>query len=86
MNEVTMRATGISMGYKITGTFEPCKSCMMARARRVNVNKLPMTRSKNRGEHLFIDISSPNTASLETKMHWLLIVDSCTGYTWSYFL
>ena len=38
------------------------------------------------GERIFIDISSPKTASLGEKHHWLLVVDDCTDMSWSYFL
>lgn len=85
-NEGITRATGKSMGYQVVGTYHPCESCLMAKARQANVNKLPTQRSTIKGERLFIDISSPNTPSLGGKTHWLLIVDDCTGYTWSYFL
>ena len=57
----------------------------MAKAHQAKVKKLPMQQSKNTGKRLFIDINSPNTPSLGGKTHWLLIVDDCTGYTWSYF-
>ena len=37
-------------------------------------------------EQLLIDISSPTRISLGSRKHWLLIVDDCVYYAWSYFL
>ena len=43
-------------------------------------------RSHLPGEWPFIDLSSLTAKSLGDRKHWLLIVDDCTAYTWSYFL
>ena len=37
-------------------------------------------------EQLLIDISSPTAISLDARKLWLLIVDDCTDYAWSYIL
>ena len=36
-------------------------------------------------KRLFIDISSPSTASIVSKKHWLLVVEDSTDYSLSYF-
>ena len=37
-------------------------------------------------EQLFLDISSPSTKCMGDEWRWLLVVDDCTDYCWSYFL
>ena len=43
-------------------------------------------RSNKPCDRLCLDISSPTAKSLGGKQHWLLVMDDCTGYLWSYFL
>ena len=50
------------------------------------MNKGVSSKSKIPDERIFIDISSPKTATLGGKHRWLLVVDDCTDMTWSYFL
>ena len=84
--EDVTRATGKHIGLKITGTFTPCKDCGVAKAGQSKMNKGVTSNSKIPGERIFIDISSPKTAILGGKQHWLLVVDDCTSMTWSYIL
>ena len=37
-------------------------------------------------DRLFIDISSPSTATTGGRKHWQLIVEDSMDYVWSYFL
>ncbi len=85
-SEATTRATGASMGIKVVGKFEPCKACNLGKAKQRNINKTTVEHTTVPGKRLYLDISSPNTASLSGKKYWLLIVNDATGYIWSYFL
>ena len=38
------------------------------------------------GGRLFFDISSPSTLTFGRKRHWLLAIDDCSDYCWSFFL
>ena len=40
----------------------------------------------NWGERLFFDISSPSTPTFGGKHHWLLVINDCSDYCWSFFL
>ena len=35
---------------------------------------------------LFFDISSPSTLTFSGKHHWLLVINDCSIYCWSFFL
>ncbi len=85
-SEAITRATAHAEGILLKGNFSPCEDCALGKARQANVSKKAVPRSTNKGERLFIDISSPSTKSMGGKQHWLLIVDDCTDYCWSYFL
>ena len=37
-------------------------------------------------ERLFFDISSPTTPTFGGKHHWLLVINNCIEYCWSFFL
>ena len=38
------------------------------------------------GERLFFDISSPSTPTFGGNHHWLLVINDCSNYCWSFFL
>ena len=73
------------MGLKIRETFTPYKDCGVGKAKQSKINKGLNSKSEIPGERIFIDISSPKTASLRGKHHWLWVVDDCTDMSWSYF-
>ena len=64
-----------------------CEDCLVAKARRANLNKVSKNHSTKPGERIMIDISS-----IKDKNHskigrfWLLVVDKATDMKWSYFL
>ena len=81
-----VRATANVMGLNLTGKLDSCESCDLAKARQANLNKKTVPRCNIPGERLYIDISSPTAKSLSGKRHWLLVLDDCTYFVWSYFL
>ena len=77
---------GKTMGLQLTGTFKFCKACALGKDKMAGVSKMAVPCSMVKGKWLFIDISSPSTASLGGKKHWLLAVGHKTGYVLSYYL
>ena len=85
-SEEATRKTGKMLGLKVTGAFQKCENCAISKARRMNLNKERVERSKTRGFRLFIDVSSIKTVSFGGKKFWLLILDDCTDCCFSFFL
>ena len=81
-----VRATAKNMGIELTGKFQECEDCALAKARRLEIPKETMTKTEKPGEHLAIDISSIRNASYGNSKYWLLIVDYATRMKWSIFL
>jgi len=73
-------------GWKVTGTPKDCKSCELAKAQQKNLSKEKVERCKNKGEWLFLDISSTEYVSYRKSKFWLLVMDNATDYCWSFFL
>jgi len=84
--KASARLTGMALGYKVTGKFEVCEPCAVAKARQKNVNKDWKGGSNVPGERLYVDISSIKGKSFGRAQFWALIVDDFSGYCWSYFL
>ena len=78
--ETITHETAHAEGVLLKGKFKPCEDCALGKARQANVSKRFVPRSSNRGEQLFLDISSPSTRSMGGKWHWLLVVDDCIDY------
>jgi hypothetical protein len=78
--------TGAYYGWILTGTCEDCNHCGTAKAKQSNLNKIPVDKSKTCGERLFINISSIKAMSYGQSKFWLLALDDCTDYSWSFYL
>ena len=74
------------MDLLLIGTFNPCEDCSSGKAKESRVNKKAVEHFKILGETLFFDITSPSTSTFGGKKHWLLVIEDCTDYEWSYFL
>jgi transposase InsO family protein len=85
-SEATTRATAKVFGVKLVGQMKPCEDCALSKAKAKKISKVPVKRASKPGGRLCIDISSPSTKSIGGKRHWLLVVDDCTDYAWSFFL
>ena len=84
-NEQITRATAKAFGIKLTGKFQKCEDCAIAKARQKNVKKVPSKKAKNAGGRICLDISSPEYHSSGGKRHWLLILDEHSDMCWSRF-
>ena len=82
----TVKAMAAQQGWTLTGTVKPCGSCALAKARAKAVPKSTLTKAKDPGERLFLDISGPYSDSLSQNKYWLRIVDDHTRFSWDCFL
>ena len=80
------KLTATARGVTLKGPTYPCKDCAIGKGKQKGVPKEPVPRSTVPGEKLFIDISSPKTASIGGSQHWLLVLDDCTDCPFSFFL
>jgi hypothetical protein len=78
--------TGKIHDFKLSGTFETCEVCAIAKAWQKNLNKDWKGGSEVPGEGLYLDISSIKDTSYGGSKFWALIVDDYTDYCWSIFL
>jgi hypothetical protein len=63
------RLTGRAMGLNVTGTFQPCKACLIGKAKKTRICKEPKPTDYQLGKHISIDISSPSIKSRAGKKH-----------------
>jgi hypothetical protein len=71
---------------KLSGEFETCEECAIAKAMQKNVNKEWKGGSPIPGEQLSLDIISIKDISYGGSKFWALIVDDYANYCWSIFL
>ena len=85
-SEVITRSTAKGLGIQVTGTFKPCEDCALVKAKQCSVSKKAAPCLQILEERLFFDISSPSTPTFGGKHHWLLVINDCSDYCWSFFL
>ena len=87
-NETTTRATANALGLAIKGKgkMEICENCAKGKAKKKNVNKCNLKKYKNKGERIYIDLSSVRARSFGGAKFWVLIEDEATSHCWSLFL
>jgi len=86
VGEETIRHTAKYYGWTLKGSLNTCEDCALSKARQRNIPKETATKSTQKGERLFIDISSVSGQSFGGRTFWLLVVDDFTDYCWSFFL
>ena len=79
-------ATAKALGIQVTSMFKLCEDCASGKAKQCDVNESAVPCSKILGERLSFDISSPSIPTFSSKQHWLLVVDDCSDFIWSFFL
>jgi hypothetical protein len=80
--EVNTRLTGKAYGYEVTGKFDVCEACSVAKLRQKNINKEWKGGSSILGERLYVDISSIKGTSFGGAKFWALIIDDFSSYFW----
>ena len=78
-----MTYTDNKLGLNIQGTVDECESCGKGKAKQKKLPKITETRSKRRGERIFMDISTVRDKSYGGGKHWLLVLDDSTDVCWS---
>ena len=71
----TVTAMAAEHGWTLTGIVKPCGSCALSKARAKAIPKSTMTKAKQQGERLFLDILGPYLDALNQNKYWLKIVD-----------
>ena len=66
-SEATTRAMGKARNLKVMGSFKPCESCFVGKAKKTKVSKKLNKQSEVPGERLCIDISSLKVMSIGGK-------------------
>ena len=86
-SEEITRGTARMSGVPVTGTWSPCVQCSESRVRRYAVPKLTESRTNERAERCFIDITGPfYVTSLGGNRHATLCVDDITRFKFIRFL
>ena len=85
-SEAITRITTKTLGIEVTDMFKPCEDCALGKAEQQLVSKKAVPWSQILGEWLFFDIHSPSTLTFGGKHHWLLVIDDCSNYSWSFFV
>jgi hypothetical protein len=75
-DEVNARLTGKAYGYEVTGEFDVCEACSVAKARHKNINKEWKGGRSIRGERLYVDNSSIKGTGFGGSKFWALIIDN----------
>ena len=84
LSEDKMRATAKNMSWELTGKEMKCEDCALGKSRQKNLRKEIKPRSTSKGERLFIDIAPMKHVSLGGSRYWLIAIDDCTNFVWSY--
>ena len=85
-SETITQAITKALGIQVTGTFKPYEDCTLGEVKKHTVSKKAVPHSKILGERLFFNISCSSTPTFGGKHHWLLIIDECSDFSWSFFL
>ena len=84
--EETLKLTAAAHNVKLIGQLKPCFFCATANARQQPVSKSTGSKATRKGEQIYIDISSIKFKSFGGNQFWLLVLDDCSGKSWSFFL
>ena len=82
-----MRRTAFISGVPLTGMWSPCAQCSESRVRRYAVPKSAESRTNERTERFFIDVTGPfHVTSLGGNRYAMLCVDDVTRFKFIRFL
>ena len=84
--EEILRTTAHHYGVKLRGTFTPFYSCSLAKIKQKKIVKFTDSKTTQKGERLYLDISSVKGESAGGSKFWLLIIDDFSDHCWSFFL
>ena len=84
-SQATTIATAKYYEWELTGKWNGCSDCTLAKIRQQNLIKSSEP-TKEKGEQLYMDISSVPHRSIGGTKFWCLVVDNYTNMKWSFFL
>ena len=84
--ESDVRATARYYKLGLRGQVPPCASCALGKGRQKNVSKKLVPRAEEVGYRLHIDQSTVKAQSLGGNNNFLLVLDDCSDFIWTYFL
>ena len=85
MSKLPGQQPRILVYIKLTGKFQKCEDCVIAKAHQKNVKKTPSKKAKHPGGRISLDISSPEYKGVSGKRHWLLFLGEHLDLCWSHF-
>ena len=85
-HEDSARKTAAYYGWTVHGTMRVCEECAMAKIKAASTEKVTRTKASEKGERIFLDISSTRQPSMGGRHFWILVLDDRTGYHWSFFV
>ena len=84
-SEAITRNTAKDLNYDLNGKMNDCDECSLGKIKQTKTNK-ERDVSKEKGETLFLDLSTIKYTSQGGKNHWILLVDDYSKYVWSMFV
>ena len=84
--EESTRAYAKANNIAVSGKFEKCVDCGLAKARQKNLPRVADNKATRKGERICLDISSVRHESIGGSKFWVLLVDEFTKFKWSKFL
>jgi hypothetical protein len=86
VGEAKLRDTAQAINITLTGKFEDCEYCGVAKEKLKRIDKTNDNKTNIPGYRIYVDVSTIEATSAGGKKHWMLIVDESTSYKWSFFL
>ena len=83
--QATTIATANYYGWELTGKWNGCSDCTLTKIRQRNLSKSSKP-TKEKGEQLYMEISSVWHRSISGTKFWCLVVNNYTNMKWSFFL
>jgi hypothetical protein len=74
------------LATELTGKFEPCEACGLAKAKAKGVPKAPATKAEKPGERWCVDTSGPFTETVGGNKFWVQMVDEATSFGINHFV
>ena len=64
----------------------PCDSCLLVKAKNMEVKKLTAVKAENVDDRVYADMSGPFNTSLGGSQYWLQMVNDLTCMGYCYFM
>ena len=85
-SEKITKATACKLNIKSTRKMMRCGHCDVEKMKQKNISKQQLERADEKGDMLFMDISSIKYASAGGAKYWALFVDDSTDYVFGIYM